>query len=196
LASYDDQYEHVAPGPQEYLLSPIVPLEREKGLEDTSATPRDSDSDDKDTYEDLQEFEPPPPVAPTVTPPPAPPTRPQRSTANKPPTRYEDELADQKAKKRAAKLQKRGINPGSTARTAFSRTCVTRTYERHTTSFNAYGVKIDPNPRIPRSYKAAINGPDRPEWVIFTKDEFYLLKDNHTWRIVRRPLRVYVLTGK
>jgi hypothetical protein len=67
LATYDNpgEYELVAPGPQEYLLSPIVPLEGEGGLEDTSTTPRDFDSDDEDTYEDPQEFEPPPPVAPT-----------------------------------------------------------------------------------------------------------------------------------
>jgi hypothetical protein len=125
LTTQDDpgEYELVAPGPQEYLLSPIVPLENEEELEDTSATPLDDpgkyelvapgplspivplegeeeledtsaisrDDSDKDTYEDPQEFEPPPPTAaPIVL------ARPQRSTANKPPTRYENELAKQK----------------------------------------------------------------------------------------------------
>jgi hypothetical protein len=90
LTIQDDpgEYELVVPGPQEYLLSLIVLFKGEGELEDTSTIPRDSDSDSEDTYEDPQEFEPPPPVAaPIVL------ARPQRSTANKPPTRYENELA-------------------------------------------------------------------------------------------------------
>jgi hypothetical protein len=95
------------------------------------------------------------------------------------------------------KLQKkRDINPGSTAKAAFSRTCAIRTRDFYAISFNVYEVKIDPNPRTSRSYKAAINGFDGPEWVTFTKKEFYSLKDNHIWKIVRRPAGVYVLTGK
>jgi hypothetical protein len=64
LTTHDDpgEYELVAPDPQEYLLSPIVPLKGEGELENTSTTPRDSDSDGEDTYEDSQEFEPPPSV--------------------------------------------------------------------------------------------------------------------------------------
>jgi hypothetical protein len=70
LATYDNpgEYELVAPSPQEYFLSPIVPLEGEGGLEDTFTTPRDFDSDDEDTYEDPQEFEPPPPAIPPPAP--------------------------------------------------------------------------------------------------------------------------------
>src|SRR5258708_7293615 len=71
-----------------------------------------------------------------------------------------------------------------------------RFFHHNTISFNVYKIKINPNSRISRSYKAAINGPDGFKWVISTKDEFYLLKDNHTWRIVRRFLRIYVLIGK
>jgi hypothetical protein len=91
LTTQDDpgEYELVAPGSQEYLLSPIVPLEGEGELEDISAISRDDS--DEDTYEDLQEFEPLPPAAASIVP-----ARPQRSTANKPPTRYENELAKQK----------------------------------------------------------------------------------------------------
>jgi hypothetical protein len=125
LTTQDDpgEYELVAPNPQEYLLSPIVPLEGEGELEDISVTPLDDpgeyelvapgplspivplkgeekledtsaisrDDSDKDTYEDPQEFEPSPPAAAPIVP-----ARPQRSTANKPLTRYENELAKQK----------------------------------------------------------------------------------------------------
>jgi len=196
------EYELVIPSPKEYLTSPIVPFEGEKAVTPTVplegkvtltiTTSQDPDSEEEDVFENPHEFEP--------TPPPPPPqsrTRSQRLTANKPPVRYEDELADREAKERAAKLlKKRGIDPRSTARAAFSRTYAVRTRNLYATSINAYGVKIDPNSRIPRSYKAAIHGPDGPEWIESTKEEFYSLKDNKTWRIVRRLTGIYVLTGK
>jgi hypothetical protein len=165
-----------------------VPLEGEETATPTLTTPQDFDSEGEDVFENPHEFEPTPPQSRT---------RPQRSTANKPPVRYEDELTNREAKERAAKLfKKRGIDPGSTVRAAFSRTYAVRTRNLYTTSINVYGVKIDPNPRTPRSYKTTIYGPDGPEWIKSTKEEFYSLKNNKIWRIVRRLIGVYVLTGK
>jgi hypothetical protein len=152
------EYELVIPGPEEYLTSPIVPLEGE--ITPTTTISQDLNSEEEDVFKDPHEFEPTPPPPPSSQSR----TRSQRSTANKPPVRYEDELADREAKERAAKLlKKRGIDPGSTARATFSRTYAVLTRNHYVTSINAYGVKIDPNPRISRSYKAIIHGPDGPE---------------------------------
>jgi hypothetical protein len=52
--------------------------------------------------------------------------------------------------------------------------------------FKSNGLRIDPNPRISRNYKAAINGPNKKDWEISMTQEFNSLVENTIWRLVKR----------
>jgi hypothetical protein len=119
-------------------------------------------------------------------------TRPKRVTHA--PRKYADEQAAMAEAEREKKGSKR-LDRDFTFQANALRFRVTDDDEIGFT-FKSNGLRIDPNPRIPRNYKAAINGPDKKDWGISMIQEFNSLVENATWRLVKREKWMDVLTGR
>ena len=125
-----------------------------------------SDENDEDEFHDPNAFPKivythprspsPPPLPPSVS------TRPKRVTNA--PRKYADEQAAMAEAEREKKGSKR-LDRDSTFQANALRFRVTDDETNFT--FKSNGLRINPNPRIPRNYKAAINGPDKKDWGIF-----------------------------
>src|SRR6266498_567340 len=59
-----------------------------------------------------------------------------------------------------------------------------------------YAIKVDADPRSPRSFKKAINGQDKLEWMGATKEEYESLIANKVFILVARPTEDIVLSGR
>ena len=122
----------------------------------------------------------------------------RRSTRSKQaPNRYIEQVENEAAKERADRLLKSRQNQAnpildteSTPEYAYARVFAT------TGISHAHAVRIDPDPRTPRTYKEAIEGPDSVHWKEATKEEVQDLIRNHTWKLVKRKSDIHVISGR
>jgi hypothetical protein len=98
------------------------------------------------------------------------------------------------AKAERKKIKNKRLNRDSTFQTNALRFRVTDDKTDFIFKFN--GLRINPNPRIPRNYKAAINGPDKKDWKISIIQKFNSLVENVTWKLVKREKWIDILTDK